>query len=224
MFSFTSPGSKRFFSGAILSPTDPVFAAAIIGRKEIPGRLKRLLNVESGVNDGLALPLVLICLSVIGHYEAGYVGLATELLVLAVSSLVHANIYLAAFSAGVTIASTRRALRDEFHRFGELLTELLKLGTLLVFGALMSPHLFGELHALDYLFATLALLFARPAAMLIPARCSQRRPPLPPHRARHRRLDHRPFLDRCSPGPLVRGCEKGKSTRTGSASRLIVRA
>ncbi len=192
--------------GAILSPTDPVFAAAIIGRKEIPGRLKHLLNVESGVNDGLALPLVLVCLSVIGHYEAGYAGLATELLlgvaigvvvpwlacwlrtarffgvaksyeplfavaigllVLAIASLTHANIYLAAFAAGVTIASTRPALREEFHRFGELITELLKLATLLVFGALMSPQLFGHLHAADYLFALLALLLARPAAMLI---------------------------------------------------------
>ncbi len=192
--------------GAILSPTDPVFAAAIIGRKEIPGRLKHLLNVESGVNDGLALPLVLVCLSVIGHYDAGYAGLAIELLlgiaigivvpwlacwlrgarffgvakpyeplfavaigllVLAIASLTHANIYLAAFAAGATIASTRPALREEFHRFGELITELLKLATLLVFGALMSPHLFGQLRAADYLFAILALLLARPAAMLV---------------------------------------------------------
>ncbi|HEY3662076.1 MAG TPA: cation:proton antiporter, partial [Chthoniobacterales bacterium] len=192
--------------GAILSPTDPVFASAIIGRKEIPARLKHLLNVESGVNDGLALPFVLICLSVIGHYEAGYAALAFELLlgigigvivpllacwlrtsrffgvakpfeplfavaigllVLAISSLTNANIYLAAFAAGVTVASTRPSLREEFHRFGELITELLKLGTLLVFGALMSPHLFRQLHALDYLFAALALILARPAAMLL---------------------------------------------------------
>ncbi len=192
--------------GAILSPTDPVFAAAIIGRKEIPGRLKHLLNVESGVNDGLALPLVLVCLSVIGHYEAGYAGLATELLlgvaigvvvpwvacwfrrarflgvsksyeplfavaigllVLAIASISHGNIFLAAYSAGVTIASVRPALREEFHRFGELVTELLKLATLLVFGALISPQLFREMHAPDYLFAILALLLARPISMLI---------------------------------------------------------
>lgn len=167
--------------GAILSPTDPVFAAAIVGRKEIPGRLKSLLNIESGVNDGLALPLVLICLSVIGDYKAGYAGLGLELLigtalgiaipwiacsmrrvnffgvakpyeplfavaigllVLAAASLLHGNIYLAAFAAGVTVASTRPALRNEFHRFGELITELLKLATLLVFGALISPKIF----------------------------------------------------------------------------------
>ena len=44
--------------GAILSPTDPVFASAIVGRTEVPLRLRRLLNIESGVNDGLALPFV----------------------------------------------------------------------------------------------------------------------------------------------------------------------
>lgn len=49
--------------GAVLSPTDPVFAAAIVQREEVPERLRRLLNVESGVNDGLALPVVLILLA-----------------------------------------------------------------------------------------------------------------------------------------------------------------
>ena len=192
--------------GAILSPTDPVFAAAIVGKKEIPGRLKHLLNIESGVNDGLALPLVLICLSIIGNYKAGYAALGMELLlgvvigvaapwvacwvrrarffgvakpyeplfavalgllVLALATLLHGNIYLAAFAAGVTVASVRPELREEFHQFGELITELLKLATLLVFGALMSPRLFIELHATDFLFAALALILARPVAMLI---------------------------------------------------------
>lgn len=49
--------------GAVLSPTDPVFAAAIVQREEVPERLRRLLNVESGVNDGLALPVVLVLLA-----------------------------------------------------------------------------------------------------------------------------------------------------------------
>ncbi|MCZ2820293.1 cation:proton antiporter [Modestobacter sp. VKM Ac-2977] len=52
-----------FLIGAVLSPTDPVFAAAIVQRDEIPQRLRRLLNVESGINDGLALPVVLILLA-----------------------------------------------------------------------------------------------------------------------------------------------------------------
>lgn len=45
--------------GAALAPTDPVFASAIVGREEVPARLRDLLNVESGLNDGLALPFVI---------------------------------------------------------------------------------------------------------------------------------------------------------------------
>ena len=49
------PWPESLLMGAVLSPTDPVFAAAIVGREEVPERLRRLLNVESGLNDGLAL-------------------------------------------------------------------------------------------------------------------------------------------------------------------------
>jgi len=65
--------------GAVLSPTDPVFAAAIVGRPEIPARLRHLLNVESGLNDGLVLPVVLTLLAVIGGDPSGVGGLLTEL-------------------------------------------------------------------------------------------------------------------------------------------------
>lgn len=62
-----------FLLGAILSPTDPVFAAALVGRSDIPLRLRRLLNVESGLNDGLALPFVLIFLATARH-ENSHIG------------------------------------------------------------------------------------------------------------------------------------------------------
>lgn len=55
--------------GAVLSPTDPVFAAAIVGREEVSPRLRKLLNVESGLNDGLALPFVLGFLALATHSE-----------------------------------------------------------------------------------------------------------------------------------------------------------
>lgn len=57
------PWSQALLLGAVLSPTDPVLAAAIVGRKEVPARLRRLLNVESGLNDGIALPAVLAFLA-----------------------------------------------------------------------------------------------------------------------------------------------------------------
>jgi sodium/hydrogen antiporter len=70
-----------FLIGAILSPTDPVFAAALVGRSDIPLRLRRLLNVESGLNDGLALPFVLIYLATAQHADSDVATVGVELLV-----------------------------------------------------------------------------------------------------------------------------------------------
>jgi sodium/hydrogen antiporter len=62
---------NAFLLGAILSPTDPVFAAALVGRPDVPLQLRRLLNVESGLNDGIALPFVLIFIATARHQGPG---------------------------------------------------------------------------------------------------------------------------------------------------------
>jgi NhaP-type Na+/H+ or K+/H+ antiporter len=55
--------------GASLSPTDPVLAGSIVSGKpaerDLPERLRHTLSVESGINDGLALPLVGVALAVV---------------------------------------------------------------------------------------------------------------------------------------------------------------
>lgn len=71
--------TTAFLIGAILSPTDPVFAAAIVGREDVPLRVRRLLNVESGLNDGLALPFVLIFIALAEHEETHWAVIAGEL-------------------------------------------------------------------------------------------------------------------------------------------------
>ncbi|PRX43689.1 sodium/proton antiporter (CPA1 family) [Prauserella shujinwangii] len=68
-----------FLIGAILAPTDPVFASIIVGREDIPLRLRRLLNVESGLNDGLALPFVLLLIAAAAHESAHPLQVAGEL-------------------------------------------------------------------------------------------------------------------------------------------------
>ena len=54
--------------GACLCPTDPVLAASVVSgepaERDLPGRLRQLLTVESGANDGLALPLVGLAVAV----------------------------------------------------------------------------------------------------------------------------------------------------------------
>ena len=53
---------NAFLLGAMLSPTDPVLAEALVGREAVPLRVRRMLNIESGLNDGLTLPMVLFLL------------------------------------------------------------------------------------------------------------------------------------------------------------------
>jgi NhaP-type Na+/H+ or K+/H+ antiporter len=44
--------------GAAIAPTDAALGASIIEDRRIPGRIRRILNVESGLNDGIATPFV----------------------------------------------------------------------------------------------------------------------------------------------------------------------
>ena len=222
--------------GAILAPTDPVFAAALVGNDKVPGRLRHLLNVESGVNDGLALPFVVVLLAVAagsGDLHLGTLGLGTGrwaspsasscrgwrsgwnapagsrchrqylplnavaigLLVLALGKATHGNLFLAAFAAGITVATVGPAQREAFEHFGELVAEILKLAALLVFGALLAPAFFADIAWTGWVFAVLALV-ARPAGRavdLVPARRARaagavRRDVVRPERLRLRRL------------------------------------
>ncbi|MGH3099214.1 MAG: hypothetical protein ACRDMV_24790 [Streptosporangiales bacterium] len=54
-----------------------------------------------------------------------------------------------------------------FERFGENVAELLKLGALLVFGALLSPDFLMGISWTGWAFAVLALVLARPAALWV---------------------------------------------------------
>jgi sodium/hydrogen antiporter len=45
--------------GALLAPTDPVLSSGVVTNPRVPRRIRHSLNLESGLNDGLALPAVL---------------------------------------------------------------------------------------------------------------------------------------------------------------------
>ena len=45
--------------GALLSPTDPVLSSSVVTNPRVPRVVRHSLNLESGLNDGLALPAVL---------------------------------------------------------------------------------------------------------------------------------------------------------------------
>lgn len=198
------PWPEALLIAAVLAPTDPVFASAIVGRIEIPGRVRGLLNVESGLNDGLALPVVLIFIAAVGGPDVEPVLLTLELvggvalgvgvpvlvalllrirflaatplyaslgpiaiaiIIYGVATATGANLYLAAFSAGITIASAAPDMRDAFIEYGEYIAEIVKLLAIFVFGALIAPSLLADVPPLGYLFAVLILVVARPVAV-----------------------------------------------------------
>jgi sodium/hydrogen antiporter len=47
----------------ILSPTDAALGQAVVTSDVVPENIKQAINVESGLNDGIALPPILVCLA-----------------------------------------------------------------------------------------------------------------------------------------------------------------
>lgn len=60
-----------FLVGFALSPTDPVVTSSVVASVRVPARVRHTLNLESGLNDGLALPFVLFLLAFAGEDQAG---------------------------------------------------------------------------------------------------------------------------------------------------------
>jgi NhaP-type Na+/H+ or K+/H+ antiporter len=59
--------TQSFLVGALLSPTDPVLSSSVVTNPRVPRRIRHSLNLESGLNDGLALPPVLALVAALGQ-------------------------------------------------------------------------------------------------------------------------------------------------------------
>jgi len=74
--------------GAALAPTDAALGVPVVTNRLVPSRVRRLITVESGLNDGIATPLVVLAIagaaSVEGHAEAPGLGEALVELALGV--------------------------------------------------------------------------------------------------------------------------------------------
>lgn len=205
-YSLTSGWIPAFLIAGVLSPTDPVFVSAIFRFEGISDRVKHLLTVESGLNDGVALPIVLVLLSRLNGKGESLPEVAIELLLgIAIGSIIPwlgirleqihffkavglfrplnafalgllvlatcyrtgANLFLAAYAAGISLASFGGDFVQSFHRFGELLAELFKLAAILVFGVMIAPRFFEVLSAGDFVFIFVATFAIRPPAVVL---------------------------------------------------------
>jgi NhaP-type Na+/H+ or K+/H+ antiporter len=59
---------------SILAPTDSALGLAIFTNRAVPVRIRRALNVESGLNDGIATPFVTLFVTLVVSEEAGAGG------------------------------------------------------------------------------------------------------------------------------------------------------
>lgn len=79
--------------GAALAPTDAALGAGLMVNPAVPARVRRLINVESGLNDGIATPVVLIALAGAGTAAAEHtIGPAEAVAELALGILVGAMV------------------------------------------------------------------------------------------------------------------------------------
>jgi NhaP-type Na+/H+ or K+/H+ antiporter len=73
----------------ILSPTDASLGQAVVTNPRVPVRIRQTLNVESGLNDGIAMPFLLLALNLAVAEESSlgqshFLGLALTLIVLGI--------------------------------------------------------------------------------------------------------------------------------------------
>jgi len=59
------PWAAAALVAAILAPTDTALGLAVVTNKSVPMRIRRALNVESGLNDGVATPFVTVFIAIL---------------------------------------------------------------------------------------------------------------------------------------------------------------
>ena len=66
--------------GAAVAPTDAALGQPVVSDQRVPSRIRRLLNAESGLNDGIATPIVVLAIALISAEGTGHADWVTEAL------------------------------------------------------------------------------------------------------------------------------------------------
>ena len=198
--------------GAALASTDPVLVRGLLRGRDLPGTVKQALRLESGLNDIVVLPVVLVAIAILQNpgpfHLAAWGTLAVDLLLLgpasgilvglaAVASLeyvrrhvgvrrdyeslysvgvafaayaagegVGASGFLAAFTAGMTVAWLDVELCDCFLEYGETTAEMALLFAFVLFGSSLIWRGLAIIDVTTLSFAV-AVLLIRPVAFLL---------------------------------------------------------
>jgi len=205
------PKTSAAILGAALASTDPVLLRGLLRRQDISAQARQALRLESGLNDAVLLPIVVVAIALTGHHYQGFssftklgfglfilgpgAGVAIGLLGVAALDLirkrlgvrrdyeslyslgiafsafaaaeaVHGSGFLAAFAAGLTIASLDVELCDCFIEYGGVTAEMLLLFTFVIFGSSLIWTGFYGLTWGTVLFAVFAILIRVPVYLV----------------------------------------------------------
>jgi len=198
--------------GSALASSDPVLLRGLLRRRDIPTDARHALQLESGLNDAVLLPVVLIAMAFLNPGSApdstaiakfglnlfilgpgagiliGLLGVAALDLVrkrigvrrdyeslyslgiaftaFAAAEAVHGSGFLAAFAAGMTIASLDVELCDCFVEYGGVTAEMLLLLTFVLLGSSLIWSGFTVINWPTLLFTAIALLIRTPVYLL----------------------------------------------------------
>jgi NhaP-type Na+/H+ or K+/H+ antiporter len=202
--------AEAFLLAAVLTPTDPVVTSTVVTAQRVPTLVRHTLNLESGLNDGLALPFVLfflvlaepggdaggeaakllgeaafgvlvgVALGVLGgrlhhhlpgggitaRYEGIY-ALGFGLAAFGLADVTIGNGLIAAFVAGIAMGVAEHQIPDAFVEFAENVSAISQVITFFVFGALIVATGYDRDVWRLVLFIPLALLVARPVAIML---------------------------------------------------------
>ena len=199
--------------GAALASTDPVMMRGLLRLPDLPKAARITLGIESGLNDVVVLPIVLVAMVFLGSsgaptggelgevagtvfvvgplvgwltgflavrfletvrgrygmrrdYESLYV-LGIAFTAFAVAEALHGSGFMAAFTAGLTVAALNVELCDCFHDYGEASAEMLLLLSFVAFGASLLWTGLDALTVPVLIFAVLALLVRTAVLQLV---------------------------------------------------------
>ena len=198
--------------GAALASTDPVLLRGLLRRRDIPPSARHALQLESGLNDVVLLPVVIVAmvfmqggasLNAAGWAKLGLnlfilgpgAGVAVGLLAVAALDLVrrkigvrrdyeslyslgvaftafaaaeavHGSGFLAAFAAGLTIATLDVELCDCFIEYGSVTAEMALLFTFVLFGSSLIWTGLTVMSGATLIFAAFVLLIRPPIYFL----------------------------------------------------------
>jgi NhaP-type Na+/H+ or K+/H+ antiporter len=202
--------------GAALASTDPVLLRGFLNSPNIPSAARQALRLESGLNDVVLLPVVLVAMMFLGEnasfatidwprlflslsvlgigagvavgllslaaldlvrrqvgvrrdYESLY-SLGVAFTAYAAAEAVHGSGFLAAFTAGLTIAALDVELCDCFVDYGGTTAEMALLFTFVLFGGSLIWSGFTVMSGATLLFAFIVLLIRPPVFLASLAR------------------------------------------------------